>query len=254
MARFDGKVVLVTGGGHGIGRATASRFAEEGASVFIADRNGETAQETKELIDRAGGLGFAAEVDIADEHAIGGLVERIAHVHGRLDIVHNNAGRLTSASIVDLSTEEWDLTFAVNIRAMFLVCRASIPLMLRQGGGVIVNTASTSAFVGEASIPAYSASKAAVVNFTRQLAADYARRGIRANCVCPGWIPTGFNDPVLVGLSDAEVQLMVEATVPVGRQGMPEEIAAAVAFLASDDASYIAGHALVVDGGFIACR
>jgi NAD(P)-dependent dehydrogenase (short-subunit alcohol dehydrogenase family) len=121
-------------------------------------------------------------------------------------------------------------------------------------GGAIVNTASTSGLLGEMGIPAYNASKGAVVNLTRQLAADYTREGIRVNCVCPGWIPTGFNDPVLAELSDEEVEAMVVATVPMGRQGTPEEIAAAVAFLASDDATYITGHALVVDGGLTACR
>jgi meso-butanediol dehydrogenase/(S,S)-butanediol dehydrogenase/diacetyl reductase len=136
---------------------------------------------------------------------------------------------------------------------MFLVSRALIPLMLPTGGA-IVNTASTSGLVGEMGIPAYNSSKGAVVNMTRQLAADYTRRGIRVNCVCPGWIPTGFNDPVLEGMSDDEVDAMVEATVPMGRQGTPEEIAAAVTFLASDDATYVTGHALVVDGGLTACR
>ena len=155
--------------------------------------------------------------------------------------------------MTELAVDEWDRTFAVNVRSMFLVSRALIPLM-RTNGGVIVNTASTSGLVGEMGIPAYNSSKGAVVNLTRQLAADYTREGIRVNCVCPGWIPTGFNDPVLADMTDAEVNAMVKATVPMGRQGTPDEIAAAVTFLASDDATYITGHALVVDGGLTACR
>ena len=191
--------------------------------------------------------------DVSDEQAVADLGARIATAHGRVDILHNNAGRLRGGSVTDLSVDEWDLTFAVNVRSMFLVSRALIPLML-PNGGAIVNTASTSGLVGEMGIPAYNSSKGAVVNLTRQLAADYTRRGIRVNCVCPGWMPTGFNDPVLEGMSDDEVDAMVESTVPMGRQGTPEEIAAAVTFLASDDATYVTGHALVVDGGLTACR
>ena len=195
---------------------------------------------------------MGADVSIAD--AVSELVAGVAGQFGRVDVVHNNAGRLRAAPLVEHSLEEWDATFGVNVRSMFLVCRELVPLMRKQGGGAIVNTASTSGLVGEPLIAAYSASKGAVINLTRQLAAELSRDGIRVNCVCPGWIPTGFNDPVLDGLTEADVQSMVEATVPLGRQGDPAEIAAAVAFLASDDASYIVGHALVVDGGLTACR
>lgn len=252
MRRFESKVVLVTGAGHGIGRASATRFAQEGAHVVIADINREMADETERLIAAGGGQAVAREVDVADEPSVNLLARHVLDEYGRLDVLHNNAGRLTRGSVDEVSIAEWDRTFAVNVRAMFLVCRAVLPSMLRQGHGVIVNTASTSGLVGEQGIPAYNASKAAVINLTRQLAADYARRGIRVNCVCPGWVPTGFNDPVLSEMSDAEVEAMVAATVPIGRQARPEEIAAAVLFLASDDASYIAGHALVVDGGLTA--
>jgi meso-butanediol dehydrogenase / (S,S)-butanediol dehydrogenase / diacetyl reductase len=251
--RFDGKVVVVTGAGHGIGRATARRFAGEGAHVVVVDLNESGAAETVDLITAEGGTAQAMVADVSDEQAVADLGARIATEHGRIDVLHNNAGRLRGGSVTDLSVDEWDMTFAVNVRSMFLVSRALIPLMLRNGGA-IVNTASTSGLVGEMGIPAYNSSKGAVVNLTRQLAADYTRQGIRVNCVCPGWIPTGFNDPVLEGMSDDEVDAMVKATVPMGRQGTPEEIAAAVTFLASEDATYVTGHALVVDGGLTACR
>ena len=251
--RFEQKVVVVTGAGHGIGRASALRFAREGGQVVVVDVNGDSAAETVGLIVEGGGAAHALAVDVSDERAVDGLGAEVAAHHGRVDVLHNNAGRLRAGSVTELAVEEWDRTFAVNVRSMFLVSRALIPL-IRPRGGAIVNTASTSGLVGEMGIPAYNSSKGAVVNLTRQLAADYTREGIRVNCVCPGWIPTGFNDPVLDGLTDEEVEAMVVATVPMGRQGTPEEIAAAVAFLASDDATYVTGHALVVDGGLTACR
>ena len=251
--RFEQKVVVVTGAGHGIGRASALRFAREGGQVVVVDVNGGSAAETVGLIVEGGGAAHALAVDVSDERAVDGLGAEVAAHHGRDDVLHNNAGRLRAGSVTELAVEECDRTFAVNVRSMFLVSRALIPLM-RPRGGAIVNTASTSGLVGEMGIPAYNSSKGAVVNLTRQLAADYTREGIRVNCVCPGWIPTGFNDPVLEGLTDEEVEAMVVATVPMGRQGTPEEIAAAVAFLASDDATYVTGHALVVDGGLTACR
>jgi meso-butanediol dehydrogenase / (S,S)-butanediol dehydrogenase / diacetyl reductase len=251
--RFEGKIVMVTGAGHGIGRATARRFAREGGEVVVVDINENGAAETVGLIAEDGGAAQAIAADVSDEQAVADLGSRIATDHGRVDVLHNNAGRLRGGSVTELSVDEWDLTFAVNVRSMFLVSRAVIPLM-RPNGGAIVNTASTSGLVGEMGIPAYNSSKGAVVNLTRQLAADYTREGIRVNCVCPGWIPTGFNDPVLADMSDAEVEAMVKATVPMGRQGTPDEIAAAVTFLASNDATYITGHALVVDGGLTACR
>jgi NAD(P)-dependent dehydrogenase (short-subunit alcohol dehydrogenase family) len=244
--RFAGKVAVVTGGAHGIGLATARRLSDEGARVVILDLDEQALAAVGDL--ETVRTDVTAQDDVAA--AVGGIVER----HGTVDILHNNAGRLRAGSVTEVDVAEWDRTYAVNIRAMFLMCREVIPVMLRNGGGAIVNTASTSGLVGEVGIPAYNSSKGAVIQLTRQLAAEYARQGIRVNCVCPGWIPTGFNDPVLEGLTEDEVQAMVEATVPAGRQGTAEEIAAAVCFLASPDASYVSGHALVVDGGLTSSR
>jgi meso-butanediol dehydrogenase / (S,S)-butanediol dehydrogenase / diacetyl reductase len=254
MERFAGKVVVVTGAGHGIGRASADRFAAEGAEeVVVVDVDDTGAEESVRLIGERGGRAHPLVADVSVEASVDALRRELTDRHGRVDVVHNNAGRLRSARVTELSSEEWDLTFAVNVRSMFLVCRALIPLML-PAGGAIVNTASSSGLVGEAATPAYNASKAAIINLTRQLAADYSREGIRVNCVCPGWVPTGFNDPVLSDMTDAQVAEMVTTMVPIGRQARTEEIAAAVAFLASDEASYVAGHALVVDGGLTAVR
>lgn len=247
--RFAGKIAVVTGGAHGIGLATASRLACEGATVTILDVN----QHALAAATTAADMDSMC-VDVSSQEHVESAVREIVDRHGTIDVLHNNAGRLRAGTVTDVDIAEWDLTYAVNVRSMFLMCRAVIPEMRAGGGGAIVNTASTSGLVGEAGIPAYCSSKGAVIQLTRQLAAEYTREGIRVNCVCPGWIPTGFNDPVLEGLSDAEVQAMVEATVPAGRQGTPEEIAAAVCFLASSDASYVSGHALVVDGGLTSSR
>jgi len=248
-ARFAGKIAVVTGGAHGIGLATARRLAGEGARVVVIDVDDDA------LAAAAGIEGVdAARADVATQGEVESAVAAIVEHHGTIDILHNNAGRLRAGSVTEVEVAEWDRTYAVNVRSMFLMCREVIPVMLRNGGGAIVNTASTSGLVGEVGIPAYNSSKGAVIQLTRQLAAEYARQGIRVNCVCPGWIPTGFYDPVLEGLSDDEVQAMVEATVPAGRQGTPEEIAATVCFLASPDASYVSGHALVVDGGLTSSR
>jgi meso-butanediol dehydrogenase/(S,S)-butanediol dehydrogenase/diacetyl reductase len=252
--RFAGRSALVTGAAHGIGRATAERLGREGARVVLVDIDQHrVAAAAAELID-AGIEALPIAADVSDAGEVARAVATARELAGDLDVLHNNAGRLRAGSVVDVAIEEWDRTYAVNVRAMFLMCRSVIPSMLARGGGAIVNTASTSGLVGEAGMAAYCSSKGAVVNLTRQLAAESARSGIRVNCVCPGWVPTGFNAPVLEGLDDAAVQTMVEATVPAGRQGTAEEIAAAVAFLASDDAAYVCGHALVVDGGLTMAR
>lgn len=252
--RFTDRVAVITGGGHGIGRASAARIAAEGGTAIIWDQDADAAQTSADSISRSGGRAHATAVDVAVENQVSEAVAQLVQSHGRIDVLVNNAGYLSRGTAVTQTVEEWDHTFAVNIRGTFLVSRAVLPVMLDQGAGAIVNIASTAGLVGEAETAAYGATKGAIVNFTRQLAADFSRQGVRVNCVCPGWVPTGFNDPFLVDLSEREVQEMISGQVPIGRQGTPEEIAAAVAFLASDDASFIVGQALGVDGGVSVCR
>jgi meso-butanediol dehydrogenase / (S,S)-butanediol dehydrogenase / diacetyl reductase len=173
---------------------------------------------------------------------------------GQLDILHNNAGVLIPGTVLTQTLADWDRTFLVNVRGMMLMARSVIPVMQRQGGGVIINTASISGMVGEPNLVAYDTSKGAVINLTRQLAVEYAHDNIRCNCICPGWIGTGFNDPIFdeANMGEDEIAAMVTQFVPMNRQGTAADIAPSVAFLASDDAAYITGHALVIDGGLMA--
>jgi NAD(P)-dependent dehydrogenase (short-subunit alcohol dehydrogenase family) len=252
VRRFDDRVVLLTAAGHGIGRACARRFAAEGARVAISDidedRALETAAECREL--GAAAQGFHADASSVDD--VERLVEAATAALGPVDVLHNNAGVLIPGSALDQTLDDWERTFAVNVRSVFLATRSVLPAMLERGGGVIVSTSSTAGLVGDAGVAAYNASKAAVINFTRHLTAEYAGRGIRANCVCPGWIQTGFNAPIFDADPGLDEESVVAAAVPAGRQAGPDEVAGAVVFLASDDASYVYGQALAIDGGLTA--
>jgi meso-butanediol dehydrogenase/(S,S)-butanediol dehydrogenase/diacetyl reductase len=249
VSRFDGRAVLVTAAGQGIGRACAERFAAEGARVAVSDIREDAAAETGERCGAAGATVWVGRADVSQPDEVERLVSEASAALGPIDVLHNNAGVLIPGTVLDQSLEDWERTFAVNVRSSFLVTRAVLPSMLERGAGVIVSTASTSGLVGDAGVAAYNTSKAAVISFTRHLTAEYAGRGIRANCVCPGWIATGFNDPIFTAAPEIDEDALVAETVPARRQGSADEVAAAVAFLASDDASYIFGHALVVDGG-----
>ena len=252
MNRFPGKVVAVTGGAHGIGRATALRFASEGANVAVLDvRDGE-GEEVAAECGRAGGTGRYYNCDVTDPGAVAAAVQRVAADLKTIDVLHANAGRLRAGTVLETDLDEWSRILSVNVTGMYLVVREIVPVM-RAGGGAIVTTGSISGLFGEPALTAYTASKAAVVNMTRSLAIDLAPAGIRVNCVCPGWVDTGFNDPQFEHdqMSDEDIQALIDRTVPLRRQGEPEEMAAAVAFLASSDASYITGQTLVVDGGLL---
>jgi len=249
VSRFANRVALVTGAAQGIGRAVAARLGGEGARVALLDSNaGGVDAAAAELAARGiEARAWACDVRNANdvERAVAGAVAEF----GGLDVVHANAGILQPAEVVQETLERWESTLAVNVTGVFLTLRATIPHLLTRPGSAIVTTSSTAGFVAEPAFAGYCTSKAAVAHLTRQVALDLADRGVRANAVCPGWIDTGFSDPILAGMTAEEVANEVRTTVPMRRMGAVEEVAATVAFLASDDASYLTGHCLIVDGG-----
>jgi NAD(P)-dependent dehydrogenase (short-subunit alcohol dehydrogenase family) len=249
--RFQDKVVAVTGSAHGIGRATALRFASEGAHVAVIDVRDEEGEGVALECRSAGRESRYYHCDVTDPAGVAAMVQRIAADLGTIEVLHANAGRLRAGTVLETDLEEWSRILSVNVTGMYLVIRAAIQVM--RPGGAIVTTGSISGLFGEPALCAYTASKAAVVNMTRSLAIDLADVGIRVNCVCPGWVDTGFNDPQFEHdrMTADDIMAVIDRTVPMRRQGEPEEIAAAVAFLASADASYITGQTLVVDGGLL---
>lgn len=250
--RLKGKRALVTGGGAGIGRATALKLASEGAAVAIGDLRVAAAEETAELVVKAGGRAIALGGDVTDEASCEALVRHAEVGLGGLDTLINNAGVVLpdDNGPEDTPLSAWNKTLAVNLTGVFLCCRYGIPAMKAAGGGAIVNTASIVALVGSAYPQlAYTAAKGGVLAMTREMAIMYARQNIRVNAVCPG--PTA-TELVKTFLSDEEKWLKRRRYMPMGRLGQPEEIANVIAFLASDEASYMNGAAVTIDGGITA--
>lgn len=253
MGRLEGRVALITGGAGAIGRATARRLAEDGAVIVIADRDERAAAEVAADLRTTGATATGLGVDVTDDASVRAMVEATVAAHARIDILFCCAGLLVSGTVLDTSLEDWHRTLAVNLTGPFLTSRHVLPVMLDQGGGSVIHVSSTAGVVGEAAIAAYCASKGGVVMLARQMAVDFARRGVRVNVVCPGWIDTPFNDPAIeaAGGRDA-LEPYVDMMVPMGRQGLPEEVADVVAFLASDDARLMTGAVVMVDGGLTA--
>lgn len=250
--RIEGKVALVTGAASGIGRATSALFAREGAAVVLVDIRDEGRAIAKEIADQ-GGKAIFVRADVARAADCASAVRKAEDAFGRLDILFNNAGIIRRASVVDTSEADWDRAMAVNVKSIFLMSKAAIPVMARQGGGVIVNTGSGWGLVGGRDAASYCASKGAVVNLTRAMALDHAPHRIRVNCVCPGDTDTPMLREEARQLGeDAVAFLRGSAQRPLGRMGRPEEIAQAVLFLASDAASFVTGSIVVVDGGGLA--
>jgi NAD(P)-dependent dehydrogenase (short-subunit alcohol dehydrogenase family) len=249
---LNGKVALVTGGTSGIGRATALSFAREGAKLVVADVNDEGGQQTVHMITENGGEAIFVKTDVSEAVAVRAFISKAVETYGRLDCAHNNAGVSSPvrASIADYPEEDWHRVIAINLTGVWLCMKYEIPQMLQQGGGTIVNTASIMGLVATGFNPAYMASKHGVVGLTKSAALAYAQSGIRVNAVCPGYIRT----PMVEGSPSFNPQYEAEliARHPIGRLGTPEEIAEAVVWLCSDAASFITGHTMTVDGGYVA--
>ncbi|MGN7978399.1 SDR family NAD(P)-dependent oxidoreductase [Microbacterium sp. 22195] len=251
--RLENKKAIVTGGAGGIGRATSLAFAAEGASVAVVDLNAEAAEAVAEEIRAAGGNAIAIGADVSSEDDIIRVVATANETFDGIDVVFNNAGIIRRTTAVETTVEEWDRVFGVNVRAIFLMCKHVVPVMKANGGGSIVNTGSGWGLKGGGQAISYCASKGAVVNMTRALAIDHGPDGIRVNSVNPGDVDTGMLRDEAKQLGQDQAGFLAEAAErPLNRMGQPSEIAAAVVWLASDDASYVTGSALVVDGGGIA--
>jgi NAD(P)-dependent dehydrogenase (short-subunit alcohol dehydrogenase family) len=244
-----GKVTLVTGGASGIGRATALAFAREGAPIVIADVDVAGGEETGHLITTTGGEARFIRTDVSQAAEVEALIGKAVQAYGRLDCAFNNAGIYSTSPIVDTAEDEWEGVIRTNLTGVWLCMKYEIPQMLTQGRGAIVNSSSMVGLVA-GSGAAYTASKHGVVGLTKSAAVAYAQRGIRVNAVCPGFIRSPMTEPLMAG-DQARAEAFV-ARHPVGRAGLPEEVAAAVVWLCSEAASFVTGHTMSVDGGYVA--
>jgi NAD(P)-dependent dehydrogenase (short-subunit alcohol dehydrogenase family) len=249
MGRFDGRSIFVTGAGSGIGRATAERFGKEGGRVVCADVNLPGAEQTAATIQAAGGEAVALPCDVTSPGAVNEAIAEAVRRHGGLHVLANVAGIGFFRRTTETTLEEWNRMIAVNLTGQFLTCKEAIPHILKTRGAII-NTASVAGVKSHPYSAAYCASKGGVVQLTRALAVEYGRKDVRINCICPGGIETP-----LIGqfnLPEGVSQAALTRIMPLGRMGKPEEVAGTIAFLASDDAMYVNGATIVVDGGMIA--
>lgn len=247
MAAFAGQVAIVTGGASGIGKATALRLASAGACVMVADVNEDGAVAVAGSVNAEGGRALAQAVDVTDAPAVAAMVERAARELGSVDILVSNAGWDRAGPFADTDPEFWDRVIAINYRGHLATCHGVLPFMRQQGRGRIITVASDAGRVGSSGEVVYSGAKGAVIAFTKGLAREVARYGINVNCVAPGLVDT----PLLSGIAEGNEKLIaaIVRSIPLGRTGTPEEIAAAICFFASPDATYITGQTLSVNGG-----
>jgi NAD(P)-dependent dehydrogenase (short-subunit alcohol dehydrogenase family) len=251
--RLEGKVALITGAGSGLGRATAVRFAKEGATVAIMGRHEKILEELISELMSHGGDGLVVSGDVSKVEDCNKVAEKVFKAYGALNILVNNAGIIRRTQCADTSDEDWWALIGTNLAGPFFMCRACIPYMLRSRGGSIINIASAVGLVGTHNLSAYCASKSGLITFTKSIAIDYGKKGIRANTICPAYIETDLNRDHLNRLrQDPEKWKRVMDAHPIGRIGIPDDVANAALFLASDEASWITGIDLPVDGGYLA--
>jgi NAD(P)-dependent dehydrogenase (short-subunit alcohol dehydrogenase family) len=247
----SGKVAFITGASSGIGRATALAFAREGTSVTVVDVSADGGRETAHLIEAAGGRALFVACDVSKDRDVGSALGKTIETFGRIDYAFNNAGiEGEQGATAECTEANWDRVIAINLKGIWLCMKHEIPLMLKQGGGAIVNCSSIAGLVGFPGIPAYVAAKHGVVGLTRTAALELAKSNIRVNAVCPGVIQTPMIERFTHG--EAQIQKQLVAGEPIGRVGKPEEIAAAVLWLCSDAASFVTGQPIAVDGGWVA--
>jgi len=249
MDRLKGKVAIVTGGGSGIGRATCLLFAREGAKVVVADYVAEGGNETVRQISAANGQAVFVQADVSKSADVQNMIGATIRNYGRVDVLFNNAGiEGPSTKLGNLKEEDWDRVIAIDLTSVYLGIKYVLPEMIKQGGGVILSTASVAGLVGFQGSGAYAAAKAGVINLTRLAALEYADKNIRVNCICPGVIETPMVERVMGGRPREKVV----RTEPIGRLGRPEDIANAALFLASDESSFATGAPFIIDGGYVA--
>lgn len=246
MSNFSGKVAIVTGAAHGIGRATAKLLAGDGAQVVVADINDAGGAQVVADIEAAGGRAIYLNTDVGQHAAIRHCVEQTVAQLGRLDYVVNNAYWSTRGTVEEMTEEGWDRSMDIMLKAIFLFGKYSFPIMRSQGGGAMVNIASVHGLAADRKYGVYDAAKAAVINLTRAMALDYGQDNIRVNSVCPGWIITDDT------AHEESIVRRAASIYAVGRTGVPDDIAKVIRFLLSDDAGFVTGHALVADGGLTA--
>lgn len=247
--RLENKVAIITGGGDGIGQATAVMFAKEGAKVVIADINPEKGNKSVDMVKAVDGQAMFVQVDVAEADSVENMVKQVVDAYGKIDILVNSAAVFVEATVLNTSVEDWDRIMAINLRGIFLCCKYTIPEMIKAGKGSIVNIGSEAGITGFKNQTAYDASKGGVVNMTRCLALDFAEHNIRANCVCPGTTETPMVKQAIAVAPDPEAARRSFSARPLLRLGRPEEIAAGILYLASDESPYATGAILAIDGG-----